>query len=59
MCRNYKFRYGYCKITALLRQKMSINHKNVQRVMQKCGWQCWVKVKKRRPRDSLVILQII
>ncbi|MCI2257243.1 IS3 family transposase [Domibacillus sp. PGB-M46] len=48
LCRNHKFRYGYRKITALLKREMSINHKAVQRVMQKYGWQCRVKVKKRR-----------
>ncbi|WP_156476327.1 IS3 family transposase [Bacillus nakamurai] len=48
LCRDHKFRYGYRKITALLRREMSINHKAVQRVMQKYGWQCRVKVKKRR-----------
>jgi putative transposase len=48
LCRGHKFRYGYRKITALLKREMSINHKAVQRVMQKYGWQCRVKVKKRR-----------
>jgi putative transposase len=47
LCRDHKFRYGYRKITALLRREMPINHKAVQRVMQKYGWQCRVKVKKR------------
>jgi len=47
LCRDHKFRYGYRKITALLKREMSINHKAVQRVMQKYGWQCRVKVKKR------------
>jgi putative transposase len=48
LCRDNKFRYGYRKITALLNQDIPINHKAVQRVMQKYGWQCRVKVKKRR-----------
>jgi putative transposase len=48
LCQDHKFRYGYRKITALLKREMSINHKVVQRVMQKYGWQCRVKVKKRR-----------
>lgn len=48
LCRGHKFRYGYRKITALLKRVMSINHKAVQRVMQKYGWQCRVKVKKRK-----------
>ncbi|MEB4855864.1 IS3 family transposase [Priestia megaterium] len=47
-CRNHKFRYGYRKITALLNQTMHINHKTVQRVMQKYSWQCRVKRKKRK-----------
>jgi len=47
-CRKHKFRYGYRKITALLNQTMHINHKTVQRVMQKYGWQCRVKRKKRK-----------
>lgn len=48
LCRAYKFRYGYRKIKALLRQEMGMNHKVVQRIMQKYGWQCRVKVKKRK-----------
>lgn len=48
LCREHKFRYGYRKITALLRQEIRVNHKVVQRIMQKYGWQCRVKVKKRK-----------
>ncbi|OAH59185.1 tail length tape measure protein [Domibacillus aminovorans] len=48
LCQENKFRYGYRKITALLNQEIPINHKAVQRVMQKYGWQCRVKVKKRK-----------
>ncbi|WP_211634924.1 IS3 family transposase [Lysinibacillus parviboronicapiens] len=48
LCRAHKFRYGYRKITALLRQEIRVNHKVVQRIMQKYGWQCRVKVKKRK-----------
>jgi putative transposase len=47
-CQQHKFRYGYRKITALLNRTMKINHKFVQRVMQKYGWQCRVKRKKRK-----------
>lgn len=47
-CRENRFRYGYRKITALLNQEIHVNHKVVQRVMQKYGWQCRVKVKKRK-----------
>jgi putative transposase len=48
LCRQHGFRYGYRKITALLRQEICINHKAVQRIMQKNHWQCRVKVKKRK-----------
>lgn len=48
LCVVNKFRYGYRKITAILRQEQLINHKAVQRIMQKYGWQCRVKVKKRK-----------
>ena len=48
LCRQYKFRYGYRKITALLRKEQRINHKRVQRIMQCEGLQCRVKVKKRK-----------
>lgn len=48
LCREHKFRYGYRKMTALLRQEIGVNHKTVQRIMQKYGWQWRVKVKKRK-----------
>lgn len=48
LCRKHKYRYGYRKITALLRQEYCINQKAVQRIMQKNQWQCRVKVKKRK-----------
>ncbi|WP_144500334.1 IS3 family transposase, partial [Bacillus pumilus] len=41
-------RYGYRKITAILKMRMRINHKTVQRIMQKNQWQCRVKMKKRK-----------
>ncbi len=49
LCMQHKFRYGYWKITALLRKEHTINHKRVQRIMQREGLQCRVKVKKRKP----------
>ncbi|WP_085982516.1 IS3 family transposase [Paenibacillus sp. FSL H8-0457] len=49
LCSQHKFRYGYRKITALLRMERKINHKRVQRIMQREGLQCRVKVKKRKP----------
>ena len=48
LCNQHKFRYGYRKITALLRLEHQINHKRVQRIMQQEQLQCRVKVKKRK-----------
>ncbi|OME78713.1 transposase [Paenibacillus sp. FSL A5-0031] len=48
LCTEHKFRYGYRKITALLRKKYKINHKRVQRIMQCEQLQCRVRVKKRK-----------
>ncbi|MCM3274353.1 IS3 family transposase, partial [Paenibacillus elgii] len=48
LCKQHKFRYGYRKITALLRREQTINHKRVQRIMQRERLQCRVKVKKRK-----------
>ncbi|MDM5299021.1 IS3 family transposase [Bacillus pumilus] len=48
LCRMHKYRYGYRKITAILKMRMRINHKTVQRIMQKNQWQCRVKMKKRK-----------
>ncbi|UQZ45782.1 IS3 family transposase [Bacillus sp. PK3-037] len=48
LCREHKYRYGYRKITAILKKTMRINHKTLQRIMQKNQWQCRVKVKKRK-----------
>ncbi|WP_277585025.1 IS3 family transposase [Psychrobacillus antarcticus] len=45
LCKQHKFRYGYRKIAALF---TGVCMKTVQRVMQKYGWQCRVKVKKRK-----------
>ncbi len=47
LCRANKFRYGYRKITALLRREKIVNHKAVQRIMQKNNWQCRARMKKR------------
>lgn len=44
LCQENKYRYGYRKIAAL----SSVSEKTVQRVMQKYGWSCRVKVKKRK-----------
>ncbi|AVM25118.1 IS3 family transposase [Bacillus pumilus] len=40
LCRKHKYRYGYRKITAILKMRM--------RIMQKNQWQCRVKMKKRK-----------
>jgi hypothetical protein len=52
LCHYHRFRYGYRKITALLRGEMTINHKAVQRIMQQEGSQCKVEVKKRRKNGA-------
>ncbi|WP_375541263.1 IS3 family transposase [Paenibacillus sp. L3-i20] len=52
LCHYHRFRCGYRKITALLREEMRINHKAVQRIMQQEGWQCKVKVKKRKKNGA-------
>lgn len=49
LCIRHRFRYGYRKITALLRKELVINHKRVQRIMQQEQLQCRVKLKKRKP----------
>ncbi|MEE4571140.1 IS3 family transposase [Paenibacillus polymyxa] len=49
LCIQHKYRYGYRKITALLRREYTVNHKRVQRIMQREGLQCRVKAKKRKP----------
>lgn len=48
LCQKHRFRYGYRKITSQLRRQETVNHKCVQRIMQQNGWQCRVKVKKRK-----------
>lgn len=48
LCQKHRFRYGYRKITSQLRRQEAVNHKRVQRIMQQHGWQCRVKVKKRK-----------
>ncbi|APQ57373.1 hypothetical protein PPOLYM_05435 [Paenibacillus polymyxa] len=48
LCIRHKFRYGYRKIAALLRREQRTNHKRVQRMMQREGLQCRVRMKKRK-----------
>ena len=45
LCKQHKFRYGYRKISALY---PGVCEKTVQRTMQINGWQCKVKMKKRK-----------
>lgn len=46
ICKKHHYRYGYRKITALLRRDFLINKNTVQRIMQKHQCQCHVKPKK-------------
>ena len=46
LCKQHKYRYGYRKITALIRRERSINKNTVQRIMQKFECQCRVKIKR-------------
>ena len=46
LCKLHKFRYGYRKITSIYGEVIS--KETVRKVMQKHGWQCRVKVKKRK-----------
>lgn len=49
LCTVNKFRYGYRTIRDLLIQGgWKVNRKTVQRIMQEYGWNCRVKVKKRK-----------
>ena len=48
ICKKNKFIYGYRKIKYLIQKELNqvVNHKVVQRIMQKNGWNCDVKPKK-------------
>ncbi len=48
LCKDNKYRYGYRKITAIIRKNRIINKNTVQRIMQKHKCNCRVKVKKYR-----------
>ncbi|QQC96534.1 IS3 family transposase [Mammaliicoccus sciuri] len=55
LCMKHRFTYGYRKITALLNRKNNkpINHKKVQRIMQKHNLNCKVRMKKsKRPGNA-------
>ena len=48
ICKKNKFIYGYRKIKHLIQKELNqiVNHKVVQRIMQKNGWNCAVRPKK-------------
>jgi|GEM_PF-7124328 len=46
LCKEYKFRLGYRKITALVNRTVKTNHKVVQKIMQLYSLQCREKTKK-------------
>ncbi|MBC2370372.1 IS3 family transposase [Listeria booriae] len=48
LCVENKFRYGYRKITALVNRTHRVSKNTVQKIMQKYGWSCRVKKKKRQ-----------
>ncbi|WP_215399764.1 IS3 family transposase, partial [Staphylococcus aureus] len=55
LCKKHRFTYGYRKITDLLNRKNNkpINHKKVQRIMQKHNSNCKVRMKKsKRPGNA-------
>ena len=54
LCKKHRFIYGYRKITALINRKFNktINHKKVQRIMQKHNLNCKVRMKKSKKPGS-------
>lgn len=46
LCKENKYRYGYRKITALIKRTRNINKNTVQKIMQRYDCQCRVKVKR-------------
>lgn len=48
LCKENKYRYGYRKITALIKRVRNINKNTVQRIMQKYDLQCRVKIKRNK-----------
>ncbi|MDE8314916.1 IS3-like element ISErh1 family transposase [Erysipelothrix rhusiopathiae] len=56
LCKENKFRYGYRKITALIRKERIINKNTVQKIMQKHQCQCRVKVKRYRKNKNPKII---
>ena len=47
LCEMHRFTYGYRKITKFIRRTQIINKNTVQKIMQKYGWTCRAKVKKK------------
>lgn len=56
LCKENKYRYGYRKITALIRKERVINKNTVQKIMQKHHCQCRVKVKRFRKNKTQQIV---
>lgn len=56
LCKENKYRYGYRKITALIRKERRINKNTVQKIMQKHQCQCRVKVKRYRKNKTQSII---
>ncbi|AIS62343.1 tail length tape measure protein [Listeria ivanovii subsp. londoniensis] len=52
LCIQHKFRYGYRKITALLKRAYQISKNTVQKIIKHFGWQCRVKKKRKLPRPG-------
>ncbi|MDT2826829.1 IS3 family transposase, partial [Vagococcus lutrae] len=46
VCVEHRFTYGYRRVTEVIRRTQIINKNTVQKIMQKYGWNCRVKVKK-------------
>lgn len=51
LCKENKFRYGYRKITALIKRERNINKNTVQKIMQRYDCQCRVKIKRYRKNE--------
>ncbi len=46
VCVEHRFTYGYRRVSEVIRRTQIINKNTVQKIMQKYGWNCRVKVKK-------------
>lgn len=63
ICKKEKLLYGYRKVTAVVRRQLNrpVNHKLVQKIMQKNQWQCKSKPKKavRKGKEHAVMPNIL